>query len=174
MFDCLGLDTNSWVPLVSPLHKSVEFPTSNRTEMKVVSLSFFVLISINQYQGFFIPPKNSIFYNNNCQQGVHSNSGRPFGVHPFGARPIWDPSQVIINALIEEVVQELVNEDIPPSPAQPSMLEYDYPPLKRFLVKTMVDKLWRLQQKAYVNYWGPRRSRDHHYNPYRVPLLVTE
>ena len=30
MFECLGLDTNSWV---SPLHKSVEFSTSNQTEM---------------------------------------------------------------------------------------------------------------------------------------------
>ena len=114
--------------------------------MKVHFFCCLVIISVNQLQGFYIPPKNFCVYDNSCHQEIIN------GVVQAMAAP----------------VEEFMDQAMPPAVAEAQpMFYYDYPPIKPFLVKEMVDKIWKLRTAFEVR----RRSPLNSINPVRVVRL---
>ena len=124
--------------------------------MKVLLFCCLVMISVNQLQGFYIPPKNSCVYNNNCPQEIIN------GV----VQAMADPVEEFMDQGIPPAVAPVQYPQNPNSEAQP-MFYYDYPPIKPFLVKEMVDKIWKLRTAFDVRRQSPLNS----VNPVRVVRL---
>ena len=119
--------------------------------MKVNFFCCLVIISVNQLQGFYIPPKSSCVYNNSCYQEIIN------GVVQAMADPVEGMPQAVAPVPYPQ------NRN---SEAQP-MFYYDYPPIKPFLVKEMVDKIWKLRTAFDVRRQSPLNS----INPVRVVRL---
>ena len=68
-------------------------------------------------------------------------------------------------------VEEFMDQAMPPAVAEAQpMFYYDYPPIKPFLVKEMVDKIWKLRT-AFEAFEVRRRSPLNSINPVRVVRL---
>ena len=103
--------------------------------MKVQFFFCLVIISvINQLQGFYIPPKNFCVYDNSCHQEIIN------GVVQAMAAPVEE----FMDQAMPPAVAPVQYPQNPHFEAQP-MVYYNYPPIKPFLVKEMVDKIWKLR-----------------------------
>ena len=118
--------------------------------MKVLLFYSIVMISINQIQGFYVPPQDLCVYANDCHQEIIDN--------------------------VVEAMEEYIDEESPPMAfpiqqelnyeAQPML---DYPPMQPFLVKELVDKIWKLRQAVDVRRRSP--SPIHSISPVRIVRL---
>ena len=85
------------------------------------------MISYNQLQGFYIPPKTLAVYNKNCHQEMING---------------------VVQAMTASIEAQNRNSKVQP------MFYYNYPPIKPFLVKEMVDNIWKLRDALQVRKSG--------------------
>ena len=95
--------------------------------MKVLLFCCVFMISYNQLQGFYIPPKTLAVYNKNCHQEMING---------------------VVQAMTASIEAQNRNSKVQP------MFYYNYPPIKPFLVKEMVDNIWKLRDALQVRKSG--------------------